>query len=123
MCALPTALTLLSSIAYAQRPHLFGTNTGLTAYGSSPQISYEVAEAFLRKYMPLRDTVELSEDFIANNIAAALLARNGSGWAASVPDGIFLDYVLPYARYVVSPRQWAPPSFFSISVRYRIGAM
>jgi hypothetical protein len=57
-----------------------------------------VAETFLRKYMPLRDTMELSEEFLANNIVAALLARNGSAWTASVPTEIFMDYVLPYAR-------------------------
>lgn len=45
----------------------------------------------------------LSEDFISNNIESALGAWNSSAWARTVPEHIFLDYVLPYSRCAAEP--------------------
>ena len=61
-------------------------------------LSYKQAEDFLREFMPLRDQEDLSEDFLSNNIQAALSSQLGHSWSKDVPDEIFLDYVLPYAR-------------------------
>lgn len=51
--------------------------------------------------MPLRDKLDLSEDFISNNIKAALTAHEYSAWASTVPIEIFLNYILPYSRYML----------------------
>lgn len=75
---------------------------GLTASAEPQNTSYPVAEHFLRKYMPLRDRFQLSEDFIANNIHAALSARNDSRWGPTIPHTIFHNYILPYARQASS---------------------
>ena len=69
----------------------------LYVYDSSA-LDYGQAEAFLKQYMPLRDKLDLSEDFISNNIVQALSARGQTEWAKEVPDDIFLDNVLPYSR-------------------------
>ena len=70
----------------------------LPGLAAAAAVTYEEADTFLRKFMPLRDTFLLSEDFIYNNINAALWAHNSSRWGNSIPDDIFLDYVLPYSR-------------------------
>lgn len=61
-------------------------------------LSYSQAEEFLKKSMPLRDKLDLSEDFISNNIRQALGTRDHMHWAKDIPDDAFLDYVLPYSR-------------------------
>ena len=57
------------------------------------------AERFLRQYMSLRDNLTLQDDFLSKNIDSALTARATSKWE-SIPDNIFLNYVLPYSRWV-----------------------
>lgn len=61
-------------------------------------LSYSQAEKFLKKSMPLRDKLDLSEDFISNNIRQALGTRDHMHWAKDIPNDVFLDYVLPYSR-------------------------
>ena len=61
-------------------------------------LSYSQADEFLRQYMPLRDRLGLSEDFISNNIRQALRTQSERVWAEQIPAEIFLDYVLPYSR-------------------------
>lgn len=72
---------------------------GIWAITQVDAIDRTVAETFLRINMPLQDTLNLSEDFIARNIDSALTARAVSS-LEDVPDDIFLDYVLPYSRLV-----------------------
>ena len=61
-------------------------------------LSHSQTEQFLKQYMPLRDNLDLSEDFIYNNIRQALQTRERREWAKEIPEDIFLDYVLPYSR-------------------------
>ena len=61
-------------------------------------ITYMAANTFLRQHMPLSDTLDLSEDFISNNIQAALRVHSDSKFSHDIPDDIFLDYILPYCR-------------------------
>ena len=53
--------------------------------------------AFLMANMPDRDVRGLPVEYLEENVRTACLARRTLPLAASVPDGIFLDYVLPYA--------------------------
>jgi len=53
--------------------------------------------AFLLANMPDRDVRELRTEYLEENVRIACLARRTLPLAASVPDAIFLDYVLPYA--------------------------
>ena len=61
-------------------------------------ITYMEANTFLRQHMPLSDTLALSEDFISNNIQAALRVHSDSKFSHDISDDIFLDYILPYCR-------------------------
>ena len=61
-------------------------------------LSHSQAEQFLKEYMPLRDKLDLSEDFIFNNIRQALQTQDQRDWSRAIPEDIFLDYVLPYSR-------------------------
>ena len=50
---------------------------------------------FLFSYMPLNDLADYDGDFFLANVRRALLAKERSPWGRSVPDNIFLHYVLP----------------------------
>lgn len=60
--------------------------------------------AFLTSYRPQRDA-NLSLLFLQRNVDLALEARLATTWAKTVPWHLFLNDVLPYARYV-SPSQF-----------------
>ena len=55
--------------------------------------------AFLHHNKPSWDD-SIPETFLQQNIALALAAKELSSWAADVPWPIFLNNVLPYARYM-----------------------
>lgn len=50
---------------------------------------------FLFAYMPLNDLADYDGDFFLDNVRKALMAKDRSPWGRSVPDDIFLHYVLP----------------------------
>lgn len=50
--------------------------------------------------MPPSDAT-LPEDYLQENVDLALAARAVSKWAQDVPWPVFLNYVLPYARYTL----------------------
>ncbi|MCU0409278.1 MAG: hypothetical protein MUD02_10050 [Bacteroidales bacterium] len=50
---------------------------------------------FLFAYMPLSDLADHSGDFFLANARYALTALEESGWNDSIPDHVFLHYVLP----------------------------
>lgn len=58
-------------------------------------LSESEAIKFLFAYMPLNDLADYDGDFFLANARKALLAREHSPWGKSVPDDIFLHYVLP----------------------------
>ena len=51
----------------------------------------------------MKDRSALATVFLNRNTELALHARRASPWAAEVPWELFLEYVLPYAR-------WADPA-------------
>lgn len=58
----------------------------------------EKAARFLVENMPTRDAV-LDAAFLTENLDLAMKARQTFPWAAKVPEGIFLNDVLPYAVF------------------------
>jgi transglutaminase-like putative cysteine protease len=51
---------------------------------------------FLYAYMPLNDLADYSGPFFLANVNASLHALNEQAWGKSIPEEIFLHYVLPY---------------------------
>ncbi|MFO1459818.1 MAG: transglutaminase domain-containing protein [Verrucomicrobiota bacterium] len=57
------------------------------------------AAAFLVAHMPPGDAEALSSAFLFENLDLAFAARTNFPWAASVPEELFLNDVLPYAVF------------------------
>lgn len=53
------------------------------------------AVMFLLAYMPLSDLAVYEPDFLLANVDAALKTRSETEWGPSIPDDIFLHFVLP----------------------------
>ncbi len=68
-------------------------------HGTPPAELRVRAIEFLETNMPERDRGKLSAEFLGENIELALQARTEFPWAASVPDDLFLNDVLPYAVF------------------------
>lgn len=62
--------------------------------------------AFLISYMPERDLVSLTADFLIENVEYAYLAREKYPWCSELPDSIFFNEVLPYANITESRDPW-----------------
>eukprot|EP00727_Mastigamoeba_balamuthi_P000388 m51a1_g10346 putative transglutaminase-like protein (999) ;mRNA; f:160519-166730 len=84
------------SIASAQRP--------------SPADDAEEAacHAFLAAHMPARDRGVLLPEVLNASVLLALQARHETKWAAAVPLGDFLRWVLPYASLDEARDNWRP---------------
>ncbi len=50
---------------------------------------------FLFAFMPLSDLAEYTGDFLLDNVNIAITAREQAQWGDSIPEDIFLHYVLP----------------------------
>lgn len=70
----------------------------------------EKAAHFLVEGMPKGDRENLGRDFLMTNLDLALKAKKEFSWAKKVPDGIFLNDVLPYASLDETREDWR--SFF-----------
>jgi len=55
------------------------------------------AVAFLIANMPLRDLTSLKGAYIRKNVELACSARTKAPWGKAIPEGVFLNDVLPYA--------------------------
>lgn len=66
----------------------------------------EKAARFLVEGMPKRDRENLGRDFLMTNLDLALKAKKEFSWAKKVPDGIFLNDVLPYASLDETREDW-----------------
>jgi len=62
--------------------------------------------AYLISYMPERDLVSLTADFLLENTKYAYMARDKYPWCAALPDSIFFNEVLPYANITESRDPW-----------------
>jgi transglutaminase-like putative cysteine protease len=62
------------------------------------KLSVQQTEAlkFLYAYMPLSDLADYNGDFFLANADISLKTRSEASWGKSIPDNIFLHYVLPY---------------------------
>ena len=61
---------------------------------------------FLVRNMPTRDLKSLSAKYLLENTRLAYQSRANDTWAREVPDGIFLDAVLPYASINEQRDDW-----------------
>ena len=64
-------------------------------FGSGLSIQQQEALKFLFAYMPLSDLANYNGDFFLANANIALKTRQESPWGKSIPEDIFLHYVLP----------------------------
>ena len=65
-------------------------------FGSGLSLQQEEALKFLFAYMPLNDLADYDGDFFLANANIALNTRKESPWGKSIPEDIFLHYVLPF---------------------------
>jgi len=70
------------------------------------------ALGFLLANMPERDLTSLDADFLLRNVALSYQALDSVKWAASIPQAIFLNYVLPYVNLHERRDDWRG-DFFS----------
>jgi len=66
----------------------------------------EKAALFLVEGMPSADLKALKKDFLLENLALAMKARQEFPWAKKVPEEIFLNDVLPYASLDETRESW-----------------
>jgi transglutaminase-like putative cysteine protease len=64
-------------------------------FGSGLSLQQEEALKYLFAYMPLSDLADYEGDFFLKNANIALKTRKESPWGKSIPEEIFLHYVLP----------------------------
>jgi transglutaminase-like putative cysteine protease len=62
------------------------------------KLSLEQSEAlkFLYAYMPLNDLADYNGDFFLENVNVSLKAKKETIWGNTIPEAVFLHYVLPY---------------------------
>jgi hypothetical protein len=65
-------------------------------FGSGLSLQQEEALKFLFAYMPLSDLADYDGEFFLANANIALTTRKESAWGKSIPEDIFLHYVLPF---------------------------
>lgn len=83
---------------------------------SSSSRSEEECHEFLERHMPEEDRGVLDHEFLAANVQYALRARELTPWgASSVPWGLFLNDVLPYAVLNERRDDWRAYFFDSLS--------
>jgi len=73
----------------------------------------ETASRFLAAHAPERDR-GIDAALLNENLEMALLARDEFAWGAEVPEGVFLNDVLPYASLDETRERWRP-ALYAIS--------
>jgi ankyrin repeat protein len=76
-------------LAHNRKEKLFGV------FKSGLSLQQEEALKFLFAYMPLSDLANYNGDFFLANANIALRTRQETPWGKSIPENIFLHYVLP----------------------------
>jgi hypothetical protein len=71
------------------------------------------AVAFLIAYMPERDLVRITADYLCENVELAFKAKNEFAWCKDLPEAIFLNEVLPYCNINEKRVNWRP-SFYEM---------
>lgn len=62
--------------------------------------------AYLISYMPKRDAMSLTANFLIENVKLAYQARKKYSWCKQLPDSIFFNEVLPYANFNETRENW-----------------
>jgi hypothetical protein len=101
ICVLFAALILCQCSSPSEAPAIRETTTA-----SDQDALRERARAFLWEHMPDSDREQLSQEYLAENLELALEARASFPWAASVPEALFLNDVLPYAVFDETREAW-----------------
>ena len=73
------------------------------------------AMEWLISHMPKSDLQNLSSEYLMDNSKYAFKAKKNFPWAKSVPDEIFLNYVLPYASLNERRDGWRKDFFYKFS--------
>jgi hypothetical protein len=76
-------------LAHNRKDQLFGV------FGPGLSLQQEEALKFLFAYMPLSDLADYDGEFFLANANIALRTRQETPWGKSIPEEIFLHYVLP----------------------------
>jgi len=76
-------------LASARNEQLFGI------FNKELSVSQTEALKFLFAFMPLSDLADYNGEFFLENANVALLTRKESPWGSSIPEEVFLHYVLP----------------------------
>ncbi|MCX6329717.1 MAG: transglutaminase-like domain-containing protein, partial [Bacteroidia bacterium] len=84
--------------SFKEREHLAQNRKDnlFSVFGSGLSLQQEEALKFLFAYMPLSDLADYNGDFSLANANIALKTRKESSWGKSIPEEIFLHYVLSY---------------------------
>jgi len=84
--------------SFKEREHLAQNRKDqlFNVFGSGLSLQQEEALKFLFAYMPLSDLADYNGDFFLANANIALKTRKESTWGKSIPEEIFLHYVLPF---------------------------
>jgi len=84
--------------SFKEREHLAQNRKDklFNVFGSGLSLQQEEALKFLFAYMPLSDLADYNGDFFLANANIALKTRKESTWGKSIPEDIFLHYVLPF---------------------------
>jgi transglutaminase-like putative cysteine protease len=90
-------LSLVDS-AFAERQQLtrFRTNQLFSDVDKNQPTELSEAFRFMIAFSPLNDIVDYTGEFFLSNIKVALRARNEAKWGKTIPEEIFLHYVLPW---------------------------
>ena len=73
------------------------------------------AMEWLITHMPEADLKNLSIEYLTQNSEYAFKAKNKFSWAKTLPDEIFLNYVLPYSSLNERRDKWRQDFFYKFS--------
>jgi hypothetical protein len=95
----PDAIVPSLERAAANRPQIEAAYHGVTG-------AEQEGMTFLIQHMSTPDLQTLSAEFLLENVREAYVAKRAAPWAASLPDDIFLNNVLPYANVNETRDRW-----------------
>jgi len=64
-------------------------------FDNNLSLQQKEALKFLYAYMPLNDLADYNVNLLLSNINISMHARKSFSWGKSIPEDIFLHYVLP----------------------------
>lgn len=92
-------------------------SSGLKKFMNGLPDEWKPGVAFLIAYMPEEDLKGINLSMLYENMEYAYKARNTFSWAASIPDELFYNDVLPYAVVDETRENWRKLFYDFFSVR------